>query len=681
MTVRILFLLSVLLNFQLISCSRDRYSEILLKDNFSQLDTGFFSAPVGAHTEYHYLPEAGTRGNWVVSSFASGDAWGKAWQVVQKGDSREMCQTYLNKSGATHPMIIAGDSLWTDYRLRAEFRPENNQRSSGIAFRYRNDRCFYFFGVRNSRVYISMFNHSDSFNSLTEKILAEKPFVHNLDEYLRAEVTVEGDLITARINDTLTLSVSDNTYGRGRVGLVSNSPASYSSVEVMTSKREKKIIEERKAFYEKEAALLQGNNPGMVVWKKISTSGFGVGRNLRFGYLNDDKQIDVLIGQVVHHGPRDSHSELSCLTAMTFNGDILWQTGKPDPEKNHLTNDVGFQIADLDNDGVNEVIYCMNSEIIVAEASSGKTLYKAPAPKSRIKDDTVERILGDCLFLFDPEGKGYDSDILIKDRYNNFWVMDSKLRPLWDGSCKTGHYPYADDTDNDGKDELAIGYSLYDDNGKLLWCLDDKVQDHADGVAIVDFDTDRSTPQVIMYTASNDGYLRVDLNGTILQHYNIGHVQNPAVANFRSDLPGLETVSINFWGNQGIIHLYDSDGIIYHDFEPYQFGSMCLPLNWKGEGEEYFVLNPNINEGGVFDGWGRKVLQFPDDGHPDMCNAVLDITGDCRDEIVVWDPQEIWIYTQSDNPRSGNLYRPVRNPLYNYSNYQATVSLPGWTGN
>ncbi len=130
------------------------------------------------------------------------------------------------------------------------------------------------------------------------------------------------------------------------------------------------------------------------------------------------------LGQVIHHGPRDSHSELSCLTAMTFDGKIIWQTGKPDPEKYHLTNDVGFQIHDLNNDGKNEVIYCMNFEIIVADAATGKTLYKAPTPKSKLKDDKFDRILGDCLFFFDCEGKGWDSDILIKDRYNNFWVHE-----------------------------------------------------------------------------------------------------------------------------------------------------------------------------------------------------------------------------------------------------------------
>ncbi|KKM22906.1 hypothetical protein LCGC14_1620610, partial [marine sediment metagenome] len=84
------------------------------------------------------------------------------------------------------------------------------------------------------------------------------------------------------------------------------------------------------------------------------------------------------------------------------------------------------------------------------------------------------------------------------------------------------------------------------------------------------------------------------------------------------------------------------------------------------------------DEGGAYDGWGRKVMDFPDDGHPDMCNAVLDITGDCRDEIVVWDPNEIWVYTQHDNPIPGKLYKPKRNELSNYSNYQASVSLPGW---
>jgi len=675
----VLFFLAIIVTFT--SCNQIRFSEVLLQDDFSGLDTGLFSAPVGPHTEYHYLPEAGTKGNWVVSSFASGGGWGTAWIIKNEGGGNIMCQTMLNKSNrSTHPMIVAGDSLWRDYRITVKFRPEDDSQYSGIAFRYRNDRCFYFFGIRDSSAYISIFNHGISFDKLNEKVLASGPFAFRPGQDLTATVTVKGNSITAGLNGDIILKVNDDTFHSGKIGLVSNAKAEYRFVEVLSSKEEISDLESKRAFYELESQRLQDSNPEMVVWKKIKTSGFGVGRNLRFGDLDCDGQTDVLIGQVVHHAwPRDSHSELSCLTAMTLDGKILWQTGEPDPEKNHLTNDVGFQIIDLDNDGRNEVVYCRNFQIMVADAATGKTKYMAPTPKSKIENDRFSQILGDCLFFFDAEGKGWDSDILIKDRYTNFWVMDSRLRPLWEGSCKTGHYPYASDIDNDGKDELAIGYSLYDNDGKLLWNLDNKIDDHADGVAIADFDQNTGTEPVILYSASNAGYLRVDLKGNILDHYFNGHVQNPAVANFRTDLPGLETVTINFWGNQGIVHFYDKDGKIYHDFEPNQFGSMCLPLNWTGNGEEYFIHNPNVREGGIFDGWGRKVLQFPDDGHPDMCNAVLDFTGDCRDEIVVWNPDEIWIYTQSDNPKAGRLYKPERNPLYNYSNYQATVSLPGWS--
>lgn len=674
------FLIAILiLTTAFAGCNNITSKQVRLTDDFSALDTGLFSAPVGAHTEYHYLPDAGPKGNWVVSSFASGDAWGKAWQVKAEGNSHVMCQTFLNKSQKwTHPMIITGDSLWQNYSFKVRFEPEDDSQYSGVAFRYRNDRCFYFFGIMDSMAYISIFKHSYFFNSLFETRLAEKPFGLNPGQVLTATVTVRGNSIKAMLNDDLKLEATDDTYKTGKIGLVSNARAKYYEVDIAIPAREMRLVEYKNDKYRLESLKLQEANPKMILWKKINTEGFGAGRNVRFGDLNGDGNNDVLIGQVIHYGPRDSHSELSCLTAMTFNGDILWQIGKPDPEKYHLTNDVGFQVHDLDNDGKNEVIYCMNFEIIVADAMTGKTRFKAQLPKSKIKDDKFDRILGDCLFFFDAEGKGWASDILTKDRYNNFWVMNNNLKVIWEGSCKTGHYPYAYDIDSDGREELAIGYSLYDDDGELLWSLDKELDDHCDGVAIANYIDDPGAEPEIMYSASNEGYLRVSLDGKILRHIRNGHVQNPAIANFRSDMPGLETVTIDFWGSQGIIHLYDVEGNIYHDFEPNQYGSMCLPLNWTGAGEEYFVHNPNVIEGGVFDGWGRKVLQFPDDGHPDMCNATLDLTGDCRDEIVVWNQHEMWVYTQSDNPKTDKLYKPVRNPLYNYSNYQATVSRPGW---
>ena len=54
------------------------------------------------------------------------------------------------------------------------------------------------------------------------------------------------------------------------------------------------------------------------------------------------------------------------------------------------------------------------------------------------------------------------------------------------------------------------------------------------------------------------------------------------------------------------------------------------------------------------------------------------MTGDPRDEIILWDRQRVWIYTQ-DRPFTGSrIYAPQRNPDYNDSNYRAEVSLPNW---
>jgi rhamnogalacturonan endolyase len=38
----------------------------------------------------------------------------------------------------------------------------------------------------------------------------------------------------------------------------------------------------------------------------------------------------------------------------------------------------------------------------------------------------------------------------------------------------------------------------------------------------------------------------------------------------------------------------------------------------------------------------------------------------------------VWIYSQDQPFTSKRMYKPVRNPTYNDSNYRATVSLPGW---
>ncbi len=661
----------------LAACSFPDRRVVLLDEDFSSLPRGPLSTDAGAHTEYQYIAEARPQTRWTVATFRYNLP--PSWEIRKPDDRQVMVQSATNTDEHWHPMVQTGSSFWSDYEVEIEFSPSDTKKRNGMVFRYQNNRCYYFLGIEADSVKLIKVEHEKAFRVPDETLLAAVNLTVCHDAPIVLKAALNGASITCILPDGTQLNSTDSSFASGKVGLLSDSPTQFHRIRVSAEAKSYRKSKQTELELVRLQDSLIGQNPQMKLFKKFSFGDFGAARNIRFGDLDGDGEIDVLIGQVMHHGPKDRNSELSCLTALTLDGKKLWQTGRPDPWKYQLTNDVAFQIHDLDGDGKNEVIYCMNQEIVVVEGATGKVLKRKPTPLSpggkalSSGHNIFPRILGDCIFFCDLQGRGRDSDIILKDRYNYVWAYDSDLNLLWHSECRTGHYPYAADINGDGKDELAWGYTLFGHDGKKLWRLDEQLSDHADAVALVQLAN--TTTQVFLCAASDEGFFLADMNGNMLKHKRIGHVQNPAIGNFRNDLPGLEVVTVNFWGNQGIVTIFDAQGEVIFSFEPTPYGSMCLPLNWTGRDEEYFILNANAAQGGAWDGYGRKVLSFPDDGHPDMCYAVLDITGDCRDEIVVWNPSELWVYTQ-DCPMPEGLepYKPVRNPLYNYSNYQATVS-------
>jgi rhamnogalacturonan endolyase len=134
-------------------------SAVLLEDNYQAMTPGMISSGViGAHSEYHYLPETAPRGNWVASTFLTPSSQ-RAWRLIEENGERLIWQSSTEtERQRTHPLLIAGDELWTDYTVDVRFAPETDEFQSGIVFRYHTDRVYYFAGVVGQKAILKKVN-------------------------------------------------------------------------------------------------------------------------------------------------------------------------------------------------------------------------------------------------------------------------------------------------------------------------------------------------------------------------------------------------------------------------------------------------------------------------------------------------------------------------------------------
>jgi len=650
---------------------------VIFDDQFETLRPGPLMPVVGPHSEYHYLTEAVPYGPWSVTTFDSASETQTAWRSIRLADgSASLEQVHRNSAKHWHPMVVAGDRRWQDYSVSATLHLEDTNGRVGVAIRQRNDRCYYFIGVENGKGIMLRVQHESDFRVPAEEQLATESIDVTEGQTLIIKASAQGNLLTAEING-IALQAKDDAFSSGSVALLADVPARFDDLQVFASSKEIARFEKARSVWQASESEAANAQPKPKLWRKIKTPQYGTDRNLRFGDLNGDQQIDILIGQIFHHGPTDSNSELGCMTAIDLEGKVLWQNGTPDRWGNHLTNDVAFQINDLDGDGHSEVIYCQGQELIVADGTTGKRLRAIPTPintTTRVPFNRFPRILGDSLMVADLRGLGHRGDIILKDRYLQAWAFDDQLNPLWNIQCNTGHFPFPIDTDGDSREEISLGYSRWSPEGNLIWSHDRILNDHADSIAVVDLDGDGSLETIL--AGSDEGFIMLDAAGVPRVHLRLGHVQNLTIADLRPDLPGLEIATANFWKNQGLIHILDQRGNVVADFEPRpEHGSSIVPVNWKGDGTELLFVGPDPVHGGLFDGFGHKAVRLPADGHPTKAYDALDLTGDQRDEIIVWDAQEIWIYTQDSEPVT-LVPAPVRNSLSNESNYRSRISVP-----
>ena len=662
---------------------------VLSNEDFQDFPIGEFPYDKD-HTamgEYQYVVENGYHGNWVdmVCNYTY-NGTGPTWLITER-DGRHFMESMRIEKNRPHrmfPTLETGKHQWKDYEVSVSVRRLSQKGMAGLVFSMNHSidtLVFYLDGKDKAAV---AYRHKEEV-----QVLKEVSFPHGCDQEYRLKVDCDGRIAKVYVDDQELFRVEDDLVARGgKVGISADCPSRFADFKVCVSEKTKQEIEvAERAVKETETEEMK-KHPKMKLWKKIDLKNFGTSRQIRFGHLTGTDEWYVVLAQMQKRVSRDAYGFISCLTAIDLEGNVLWQLGEPSDKTEELgkvSADMAFQVYDIDGDGSDEVIVGWDFEIRILDGRTGTIKKSAKTPFSDDDDADLigvpyqtyafERINPDGIRICNFRGKERPADILIKDRYCRIYALDEDLNVMWKykSPTNTGHCPLPIDIDGDGKDELLVGYKLLDSDGQMLWSYPIS-EDHTDEIVAGKWMPGEDEGHFACVSGT-EGFFIGDFYGNIVARDMIGHAQRVSIANYCPEREGREIVVTNFWGHQGVIFLYDCYGNQIWEMENEMNGNILAPVNWDGDGTELILTNADAKKGGLLNGRGVRAVEFPDDGHPVLCCESLDLTGDERDELVVWDYHSMYIYTQDDCPKE-QTYHPVQFPIYNASNYRGEYSYP-----
>lgn len=659
----------------------------VFEDDFSSFKLGPFpyDAEHSAMGEYHYFPNYGYCGQW-FDPIADWSFRGPTWLVSDSDMDGTHCMEQMRLTEPAPrkaiPCLRAGDVMWEDYSVCVNIRAMIASHFSGILFRYQTSMMHYGFFLVPGGVELHKVNKTE------RTVLAKAEVSWSTDEYNELCVEVSGDLIVCKLNGRTVIQVNDESYKSGCIALCACRPARYKSVRVsMTDLQYASFIKKSDNWKQEEKTASKKHRPA-VLWKSIDLKDFGAARQIRFGHLTGTEEWFFVICQNQRKVYKDRYPVISCMTAVSIDtGEVLWQRGESceSSEVEKLTTDLPFQIYDIDGDGIDEVITSWDFRLMILDGRTGEEKKSISTPLNEAPEETVtglefgryafNRLNVDAIRIVNVSGNPRPEEILIKDRYSRIWIYDRNLNLKWQFSkYNTGHFPFSHDFNGDGKDEIFSCYNMISSNGELLWSLPIET-DHTDEIIVGKFGPGQEERLAIV--SGWEGFMIVSADGKILHRDINGHGQRISCANYCPEREGFEIATTTYWGNNGIVYLHDCNGNEIWHREMLSNGNVIAPLNWEGNGEELLWMSAHE---GAFDGFGHRVLVLPDDGHPEMCTDIIDLTGDGCDEIVVWDRHRLFIYTQEgETPKDERgEYRPLKYPAYNGSNYRGEYSFPRW---
>ena len=378
------------------------------------------------------------------------------------------------------------------------------------------------------------------------------------------------------------------------------------------------------------------------------------------GWKQPPKQAHYLAGFVLT-GDVDGDGEAEYvhvagsihMAAYRGNGELLWRYDDPDGVAAYSIHSC---LWDLDGNG-RSVIVCPRGKfgalrLCKLEGATGKVLKEIEYPVINELEPTPvdapdlwkqlrwtghairvveeQHMLGGYIRAANFRGRPGRQDIMLQVGEQNcvtIVAMTNDLEELWRYRCdngRAGHCAGFFDADGDGCDELALGTSLIDHDGKLLWDLpfesfaapweDDHVDESNGG------DLSGDGRMKIVYSSR----LVVDaLTGERLWIDPTWHGQQAEVAKLRDDVPGLQLVFADreYRHSRHMLHgewhdVRDSEGNRLWD-RRFMGMQQVQIVDWLGNGLQQVTSSPDLQRHApnpnlqIFDGWGTLVDVLP----------------------------------------------------------------------
>lgn len=210
--------------------------------------------------------------------------------------------------------------------------------------------------------------------------------------------------------------------------------------------------------------------------------------------VDNDGELEYISARIYDNPLFSGNHDCASIAVQKADGTNLWTWGDPSKGSKAPGSDIPCQVHDIDNDGQLEVFAATSEYLYVFNGATGEIKKRYPMPMSEYNPGSWA---SDTIAFADISGIGYPSDIIVKTRYTEAWAYTKDWNPIWytcmpDG-LKVGHYPQPIDIDNDGHDEVIVGYACIDEDGSVMWSMKESdypgfiSRGHKDSLEVINF--------------------------------------------------------------------------------------------------------------------------------------------------------------------------------------------------